>query len=117
MENRKVNILGTEYKIIYGNCKEIPELKEMDGYTDSSTHEIVVDDMSMSDGEVGSKKDLASYRKSVVRHEVIHAFLFESGLAENSNSANVWAMNEEMVDWMAIQSPKIFKVFQELDIL
>ena len=70
MENRKVNILGTEYKIIYGNCKEIPELKEMDGYTDSSTHEIVVDDMSMSDGEVGSKKDLASYRKSVVRHEI-----------------------------------------------
>ena len=46
MENRKVNILGTEYKIIYGNCKEIPELKEMDGYTDSSTHEIVVDAVS-----------------------------------------------------------------------
>lgn len=117
MENRKVNILGTEYKIIYGNCKEIPELKEMDGYTDSSTHEIVVDDMSTSDGEVWAKKDLVSYRKSVVRHEIVHAFLFESGLAENSNSANVWAMNEEMVDWMAIQSPKIFKVFQELDIL
>lgn len=50
MENRKVNILGTEYKIIYGNCKEIPELKEM-------------------------------------------------------------------VDWFAIQSSNIFKVFQELDIL
>jgi hypothetical protein len=28
-----------------------------------------------------------------------------------------WSQNEEMVDWLAIQSPKIFKAFQELNIL
>lgn len=27
------------------------------------------------------------------------------------------AINEEMVDWFAIQSPKIFKAFTELELL
>lgn len=52
-----------------------------------------------------------------MRHEVIHAFLFESGLAENSNISDAWAVNEEMVDWLAIQAPKIFKAFQKLNII
>lgn len=117
MESRKVNILGTEYKIFFGTADEYEELRAMDGYTDSSNHTIVVDDMSKTSGEVGTKKDLESYKKSVVRHEIIHAFLSESGLATNSNQSEAWAVNEEMVDWFAIQSPKIFKVFVELGIL
>lgn len=117
MENRKVNILGTEYEISFGTYKEFPELSEMDGYTDTSIRLIVVDDMSMAEGEVGGKKDLESYKKSVLRHEVTHAFLHESGLANNSNHSDNWSVNEEMVDWFAIQSLKIFKVFQKLDIL
>ena len=117
MEKRTVNILGTEYTIEYGSCKNFPPLHGIDGYTDTSTKQIIVDDMSMAEGEVESKKDLKTYQKSVIRHEVTHAFLYESGLAENSSGNESWATNEEMVDWFAIQSPKIFKVFQELDIL
>lgn len=45
------------------------------------------------------------------RHEIIHAFLFESGLAENSE----WAQNEEMVDFFAIQFPKLMEVFKNAD--
>lgn len=52
-----------------------------------------------------------------MRHEVIHAFLFESGLAENSNTSDAWAVNEEMVDWLAIQAPKIFSTFKKMNIL
>lgn len=117
MEKQKVNILGTKYIISFGTDKEFPELIDMDGYTDSSTHKIVVDSMEKAKKEIGSKKDLKSYQNSVVRHEIIHAFLFESGIAENSNSVEAWGINEEMVDWFAIQSPKIFKVFQELNVL
>ena len=40
---------------------------------------------------------------------MIHAFLHESGLAVNSD----WAQNEEMVDWFALQAPKLFKAFKE----
>ena len=48
----------------------------------------------------------------------MHAFLNESGLQSAANACDgSWARNEEMVDWFAIQSPKIYKVFAELDIL
>lgn len=113
MQDFKVNILGSEWSVKFGNGKEYPNLAEMDGYTDLSTREIVVDDMEASQGQIGAKADLESYQKQVVRHEIIHAFLLESGLDSNSNSADSWAVNEEMVDWFAIQTPKIFKLFYE----
>ena len=117
MQDFKVNILGSEWSVKFGNEEEYPNLAEMDGYTDLSTREIVVDDMKASQGQIGAKADLESYQKQVVRHEIIHAFLLESGLASNSNSADSWAVNEEMVDWFAIQSPKILKVFNEYDLM
>ena len=117
MQDFKVDILGSEWSVKFGNKKEYPNLTSVDGYTDSSTREIVVDDMEASHGQIGAKADLKSYQKQVVRHEIIHAFLIESGLDSNSNSADSWAVNEEMVDWFAIQSPKIFKVFNELKLM
>ena len=48
-----------------------------------------------------------------MRHEIIHAFLCESGLAENSD----WATNEELVDWIAIQAPKLIKAWKDADAL
>jgi hypothetical protein len=117
MQDFKVNILGSEWSVKFGNEKEYPNLTNVDGYTDLSTREIVVDDMEASQGQIGAKADLESYQKQVVRHEIIHAFLLESGLDSNSNSADSWAVNEEMVDWFAIQSPKIFKVFNEYDLM
>lgn len=117
MQDFKVNILGSEWNVKFGSEKEYPNLTNVDGYTDLSTREIVVDDMEASKGQIGAKADLESYQKHVVRHEIIHAFLLESGLDSNSNSADSWAVNEEMVDWFAIQSPKIFKVFNELKLM
>lgn len=117
MQDFKVNILGSEWNVKFGNEKEYPNLTNVDGYTDLSIREIVVDDMEASQGQIEAKVDLESYQKQVVRHEIIHAFLLESGLDSNSNSASSWAVNEEMVDWFAIQSPKIFKVFNELKLM
>ena len=117
MQDFKVNILGSEWSVKFGNEKEYPNLAKTDGYTDLSIREIVVDDMEASQGQIGAKADLESYRKQVVRHEIIHAFLLESGLDSNSNSADSWAVNEEMVDWFAIQSPKIFKLFNKLELM
>ena len=113
MQDFKVNILGSEWSVKFGNEKEYPNLAKMNGYTDLLIREIVVDDMEASQGQIGVKSDLESYQKQVVRHEIIHAFLLESGLDSNSNSADSWAVNEEMVDWFAIQTPKIFKLFYE----
>ena len=55
--------------------------------------------------------------KKQLRHEIVHAFLSESGLQANYEHYKQFGHEETIVDWFAIQSPKIFKVFQELDIL
>lgn len=48
-----------------------------------------------------------------MRHEIIHAFLYESGLAENFEHANEFGQDETMVDWIAMQFPKILEVYKE----
>ena len=52
-----------------------------------------------------------------IRHEVLHAFLAESGLLSSGVYNNGWAENEEMIDWFACQAPKIYKVYKELEVL
>lgn len=115
--NKTVKILGTEYLILFGKEEEYPALETRDGYCDSSIKCIIIDDMEKAKDETDSKKNLKAYQNSVLRHEIIHAFLYESGLGSCTSCSENWALNEEMVDWLAIQTPKIFKVFQELNIL
>ena len=45
-----------------------------------------------------------------------HAFLCESELFACSLPTSTWALNEEMVDWIARQYQKIHKVFKDLNI-
>ena len=113
---KKVNVLGTEYTIKYCDEKDhiLLDGKYRDGCTDNSCKEIIICEKK-EDCEL---QDYESWKKVVLRHEIMHAFLFESGLDSSSfNFTGSWATNEEMVDWFAIQSPKIFKALQELDAL
>ncbi len=102
-----VNILGTEYTIDRKSSIEEPMLNVMDGYCDDSIKAIVVN--SDIERTETSKFDIPYVRRKQIRHEIVHGFLCESGLAENSD----WAQNEEIVDWIAMQGPKIYKVWQE----
>lgn len=104
-----INILGTEYTIDILPRSKDKGLADSDGYCDDSVKRLAVADF-VADGEKSdSKRDLEAVKKKVLRHEIIHAFLCESGLAENSD----WAQNEELVDWITIQGPKIYKTWQE----
>ena len=105
----KVNILGTEYTIETRTEATDKYLIGHDGYCDKTTKEIVIDDFTPTDITV---KDLKVFHKMVLRHEIVHAFLNESGLDTES-----WAKNEELVDWIALQFPKMVKVFQKADCL
>ena len=100
-----VNVLGTEYTIEEANKITDPNLEQHDGYCDYSTKTIVIDTFRDSPG---SLKDLESYKTRVIRHELIHAFLFESGLDGCS-----WAKDEEIVDWIACQFPKLQDSFAQ----
>lgn len=113
---RTVNILGTEYKIIVANEEEKPKLKALgcDGYMDYSIKEIVVRKFEQDERSID---DLIMYGKKVLRHEIIHAFFYESGMWNHSGESEAWGQDETITDWIAIQSPKLFKVFQEADCL
>lgn len=108
MQNCKVNILGVEYSI------EFKELKDdgIDGYCDYSSKHIVI----RSDNS-NKIEDFEWLQKKQLRHEIIHAFMAESGLQANWQRLEQFGHDETTVDWFAIQSPKIFKVFQKLEIL
>lgn len=81
----KISILGTDYKIIYENFGR----DNRDGYCNYVKKEICVDSQCSKE-----------YQKHILRHEIIHAFFFESGL-ENYNN------DEILVNWIAMQFDKI----------
>ena len=56
------------------------------------------------------RKKYDEFIKKVKRHEIIHAYFHESGL-------KTYAENEELVDWMAWQFPKLLATFKEIDAL
>lgn len=102
----KINVLGTDYTITETERNEDTRLEASDGICDDSVKEIT---LVKIERDKDSKTDLECVRQKILRHEIVHAFLFESGLAENSD----WAQNEEMVDWFALQGPKIYKAWME----
>lgn len=102
----QISILGTEYTLKESDKVNDPTLENCDGYCDETTKTCVIDVMNCDD--VMAKKNMSEYKKKVIRHELVHAFLFESGLSSES-----WARNEEIVDWIANQFPKMMKAFDE----
>lgn len=114
----KVNILGTEYKVIVKKYDEDEafERRSIDGYCDGFTKTIVVCDMHTYKGwEYETEDTIKECQKLILRHEITHAFLNESGLQDSTFAYDCgWARNEEMVDWFAIQSPKILATFKEV---
>lgn len=112
MADRSVHILGSVWTIREQSVNENNLLESCDGYCDWTTKEIVVE--REQNGTLG---DMETYIRKVIRHEIIHAFLFESGLYESSCQAESWAKNEEMVDWFARQGQKIYESWKEAGVL
>lgn len=104
-----VNILGTEYTIKKSNSAEDVNLLEMDGYCDPTTKTIVINTFDKFKDVPNAVDNIDDYDKKVIRHELVHAFLSESGLQDCS-----WAAKEEIVDWIACQFPKMLKAFEEV---
>lgn len=112
----KINILGTEYTITIKKYDEDEYFKRANcnGYCSSSEKAIVLCDMATyPDWENETREVIDIQTKETLRHEIVHAFFNESGLSCNSNSTDAWARNEEMVDWFALQGPKIYKAWKE----
>ena len=116
----KVDILGTKYKIEVHKVSEDRTLKDNKwaGYCGEEAKMIVIADLSERPYFNMDETEMEIYRKSVLRHEITHAFLNESGLSDNTSIPEMgWAKHEEMIDWFAIQSPKIYKAFKKVGAL
>ena len=108
-EDRIINVLGTDYKICFEDEKTNESLDSCNGYCDSSVKKIVIAKLKP---EKGSLEDLVAYTKKVIRHELIHAFMYESGLDSNVEHKSI-GVEETFVDWIAIQAPKLIAAFKE----
>lgn len=105
-EQRKVDILGTPYVIRFYRGNDDAKLENASGYTETFSKEIVIDD---SEPDERTVNDFESFKRKVLRHEIVHAFLQESGLGGCSD----WARNEEVVDWIALQFEKMQTAMKE----
>ena len=96
---QKINVLGQEYEVeILEKPDELMLELKADGYTDCDNKIIAVMDNQ--------------YKNRVLRHEIVHAFLFESGM-----DCGTLFHTEENVDWIAFQMPKMIKVMEEMGCL
>lgn len=105
MKDRKIKILGEEWTIVE---------KKLDitaGETDYSVKKIAID-LSFNDKPTSTQNaDRKWDKKAVLRHEIIHALLFESGI-----DFRVGIHTEAVVDWFAMQYEKLKLIFDKLKI-
>ena len=94
-----VDVLGTAYTIEHRKAIDDPKLINAGGYCDHSIALIVIDAESHED-DPDVIHDMDVWKRKALRHELVHAFLFESGLHDYSN-------DETLVDWIAAQMPKL----------
>lgn len=108
----EVDILGKQWTVRLRRKREDSELATCDGYCDYTIHQIVIRKYKEKP-KPNQYEDAVYHMRRTLRHEIVHAFLFESGLAGDSGNVRTWAMNEEMIDWIAFQHEKMHKAFKE----
>lgn len=91
-----IAILGTTYIL-----KFVDEIKNENGQELSGEIDYITKNIKIS------RK--CPFKETTIRHELIHAFLYESGL-----NGSTWSDNEDMVDWFANQIPKIEMVEENI---
>lgn len=112
-----IEILGALWKIdiVPYNKDSYFKRNDADGYCSSPDKRIcVVDPGTVPTYRFFNEEQLIGAYKQTMRHEIVHAFLFESGLADSALVfRSAWAINEEMVDWIASQGQKIHKAWAD----
>ena len=106
-EVEEIEVLGTKYKLEFQLEIVDEDLGFLQGLCDIDEKIIFI-------------LDTLNPRQQAItlKHELLHAFLFESGLYSSSLTPQEgWAVNEEMIDFFALQWDKINKIFKELQIL
>jgi predicted Fe-S protein YdhL (DUF1289 family) len=106
----EINVFGQPYTVRIGKRNEMPScMKDKSGYTDRSIHEIGIWEIRNST-QHNDMQDLASKMKETLRHEIVHAALFESGLLDNRNYDH-----EEIADWLSIKAHALHEIMADAE--
>jgi len=104
-----IDILGVKYELRETSEELDKRLAGLDGYHDAYGKIICLNNVfkekSMNSDQ---KRGLKPYKNEVLRHEIIHSFLFESGCWD-------YSQDEKIVAWIAIQFPKLLEIFKKLN--
>lgn len=110
---RKIKIMGEKWRITIKEREEDPILSGANGYCRPTSRDIVICDLR-DDDEYG---DPIGMMKHALKHELVHSMMFESGIGFCSHDAECWGTDEEIVDWIAKNSMKLFKLFRRCGLL
>lgn len=112
-----LNVLGTPYSVEYKKWDDDPlfQKENWSGYCDGYGKRIVVCDPATVPGfETDPTRSKTQMRKQTLRHEIVHAFLNESGLMDCALVyEGPWSKCEELVDWIANQGQKIYRAWKK----
>lgn len=116
-----VNVLGTTYTIEVLAYSDDPAFMKsnIDGYCEQGTHRIVIGDLHTWPGwEDESDEFIEAAMKHTLRHELVHATFAESGMQDSGDKCEgPWNRHEPLVDWIAIQGTKLYKMWEEANAL
>ena len=102
-----VDVLGVPYSVNITPEADDPKLESMDGYTDPSIKRIVISDVHRRPDDPENVQDQDWFQRNIIRHELIHAFVVESGCQDA-----LWH-SEDMVRWLAYMFPRLVDAFKE----
>ena len=107
----KINVLGTVYNVEMKTRHEDLKLESCGGYIDPTLKRIVVEqyDAAQDANPVMAVGDMQTDEHRALRHEIVHAHFYESGLFCDSG----YGQDETLVDWIALQMPKMVMVMRE----
>lgn len=99
-----INVLGTEYEIIKQN--DNPKLEGANAICEWLSKKIIYTDDYRDSNDC--LDNIEEYMHKVLRHEAFHALFAEMGIEK-------WLLDEELVDMLAMQYPKIRKIMDACD--
>lgn len=110
----KISVMGSEFEIIYTTEEEDPTIKGKSGVCYSLLQKIKIDQYIYLDDADGSVAEAEKASKllsllAILRHEIIHAFFFQSGL----DSQCSFAVDEVLIDWLSLKLPEIVEVMNQ----
>lgn len=115
MDGMTLSILGVNYTVKVTTATVDKNLSDCAGYCDPTSHKIVIEDCGLDDDGFD---DWLERQNRILRHEILHAFLFESGLGADATYIQEGQTHPEtMVDWFARQAPKIYAVYKTAGII